>query len=464
MTITKKKPSSPSVSPHLIQSPDGTFGPSICDGYDIWSLRDDTATMRWDGEGGGSLYCWSGGTVYVQGADQWYRWMRPGWQAYGPNPPIPLPVPPTPEPEPPPTMPPRLYRSASSWPQALCYVGTATPVVLKSTTAFALPSLIATGQEPAACAFLDWCQQQGLNCVRILTMCSNMFALDPATGRLAAVRVLELAGARGLYVEVVALADTFAYPDVSWQTHVDALAEYCRTYPNALLELCNEPLQQWQAFSPEELQALSAGVPDDVPFTLGACDDGQDESLEYCFDRSSYQTVHADRNRAPWGNVRHIREQQVMSENINQHVWNDEPGKEFTPAQQFAIGGLCRICMIGDTFHADGVRYAQIPTGQELEWFLARKAGWDFVPDTEWGTFANFGWTAPNPEPPIASVHFHDDDGRAYSLLVGSDRAYTVLLNAHDPVWKAGWSCARKEERTNRPDGQIECGIYELRR
>jgi hypothetical protein len=457
--------------PRLPPSPEGTFGQTICDGENIWRLGVDTATLRWDGEGGGSLYCWSGGTVYVLGADQWYSWTGTGWLAYGMNPPIPMPVP---EPIPPPAgMPPRLYHT-SSWTQALCMVGTATPVVIYGITAFALVEQIAHGRESDAVRFLDWCASQRLNMVRVLVTCWNMFRLTPDEGRAALPRLLELAGARGLYVEVVCIADTYReegdghmvenYPGYDWAAHVAAVGVLCADYPNSLVELVNEPMQPWQPFAPEQLQAFSAGIPAEVPFTLGACDDGYDESTAYCSDHSSYQTVHADRNRAPWGNVRHIREQQVMSNEINQYVWNDEPGKEFTPAQHFAIGALCRVCMIADTFHSNCVRYAEIPTGEELEWFLARRAGWDAVADGDWGTFANYGWMSPNPEPPIESCWFHDEDGRAYSLLCPGNQAYTVLLNAKNPTWKPGWQVMSKEERTNRADGEIETGLYHVYR
>jgi hypothetical protein len=463
-------------------SPDGTCAFAIVDtAGNHWTIGPGQETLS-NGEhmGGGSgfYYLWSGGVVYVYGVDsQWHQWGSVGWQHYGPEPPVPV-TPPTPEPGPiPPSgvMPTRLYRSdQQGLTQMLCLVGTATPIVLYSTTAFALIEQVAHRREAEAIAFLDWCMtQRPLNCVRVLVSCWNMFKLSPEEGRAALPRLLQLAGERGLYVEVVAIADTHRqegseyvenYPGYDWSRHVQDVGIICADYTNTLVEIVNEPMQPWQSFSPAQLQSMSEDIPGEVPFTLGAPDGGNDESTDYCSDQASYQTVHADRGRAPWGNVRHIREQQVMSENINQHVWDDEPGKEFTPAQQFAIGGLARICMIADTFHANGVRYATIPTGEELTWFLARKDGWAFVPATEWGTFANYGWTAPNPEPPIANVHFHDEDGRAYSLLIGSDRAYTVLLNARDPVWKAGWTCVRKDERTSRVDGVIECGIYELRR
>jgi hypothetical protein len=394
------------------------------------------------------------------------------WQSYGPEPPVPV-TPPSPGPGlplgPSPGMPARLYRS-SAWRQALCPVGTSTPVVLRSTTAFALAHQIATGQEAAAVEFLDWCVAHQLTCVRVLVMCKNMFALAPDAGRAALPRVLQLAGARGLYVEAVALADVYDasgnpnFPGTDWAAHVRAVGEICLNYPNSLEELANEPMQRWQKFSPEQLVQFAAGIPSGVPYTLGAADGPADESTAYCNPGSSYQTVHADRTRAPWGNVRHIREQQVLSEKIDQYVWDDEPPKAFTLAQQFAVGGLCRVCMIADTWHSDTVRFSQIPTGEELNGFLARRAGWAFVPDSAWGTFANFGWTAPNPEPPIAKFHPFDADARAYSLLVGSNEAYTVLLNANSPEWKAGWTIVRHDERTSRADGQVETGLYHLRR
>jgi hypothetical protein len=371
-------------------------------------------------------------------------------------------------------MPGRLLRS-SSGPWALVLAEAPDRRVrLYSITAFALLHLLETGQRAAAVAFLDWCAAHPpLNCIRVLCMCHNMFRLTPQAGLAYLPEACELAGARGLYVEAVAIADTHAedehdamyplYPGFDYAAHVAEAGAICADFPNTVLEFVNEPMQKWQPFDPATLRSFAPGVPREVPFTLGAPDGAEDESQIYCDPGNAYQTVHSDRNRAPWGNVRHTREIQIMSSEIDQYGWNDEPGKQFTCAQHFAIGGLAGVCMIGDTFHADGVRHCVIPTGDELAWFEARRDGWAFVPATTWGTFANFGWTAPNPEPPIAACEFWDEDGRAYSVVL-EDEAYTVLINARYPVWKPGWTCRAAEERTDRPDRQIETGLYHLMR
>lgn len=454
----------PIPKPHPDMSPDGTCAFEVVDvdGH-RWTIGANQATLcdgAWIGGGSGSYYLYSGRVVFVFGIDlNWHYWSGEAWRYYGPEPPVPV-TPPTPGA----TCPPRLYRNADSWPQALCHLNTATPVVIKGVSAFPLAEMIAHGREPEAIGFLDWCQMQRLNMVRVFLSCSNMFPLTPDEGRAALPRLLELAGNRGLYVEAVAIADSFAYAACDWAAHVRAVGEICAAYPNSLVEGANEPMQQWQPFNPDELYRFCSQIPSGVPWTLGAADGPNDESRAYCSKSSSWQNVHSDRTKAPWGNVRHTREQQVLSDEINQYVGNDEPGDDFTPAQQFAIGGLCRVCMLWDTFHADQVKYGQIPTGAELDAFRARQAAWDFVPDGAWGTFANYGWVPPNPESPVQAYTAHSDDSRAYAVLVGDREAYVLLSDGCSPVWKSGWTCDRKDERTSRVDGVIETGLYHVYR
>src|SRR5687768_15534233 len=52
-------------------------------------------------------------------------------------------------------------------------------------TAFRLLQLIARGRTSEAEAYLDWCAQQGLTVVRVLTMAKYLFELAPADGRAA---------------------------------------------------------------------------------------------------------------------------------------------------------------------------------------------------------------------------------------------------------------------------------------
>ncbi len=81
-------------------------------------------------------------------------------------------------------------------------------------TAFALAAQVAQGREADAVAFMDWAEAHGFTLLRVLAMCEWLH-LSPEQGRAALPRVLELAAERGLYVEVVALADTASFFDVS---------------------------------------------------------------------------------------------------------------------------------------------------------------------------------------------------------------------------------------------------------
>lgn len=287
--------------------------------------------------------------------------------------------------------------------------------------------------------YLDWCMLNGINIVRVFAMCKNMFVLLPAAGRKGMETVLLEAAKRGLYVEVVALADTVFYPQEKLTLHVQQLGELCAKHENSVLELCNEPMQSWQKFTPAQLTECIPLLPTEVPVCLGAADGSNDESRAYITSDIDYVTVHCDRNRKPWGNVRHIREQQVIRDEFKIPVINDEPMRDLTEAQYFAVGALCRVLGIGDTLHSDFGKMCRFPSTVEQGEVDARKRGWNSIPRDWVGRFTNFGWKSPLPEHPVESFKSNDTDSRAYASTTGSI-AYVVLLNSRDPVFRLGWT------------------------
>jgi hypothetical protein len=82
-------------------------------------------------------------------------------------------------------------------------------------TAFQLVEMVANGREADADAFLAWCAANDVTVARVLTMAWNLFRLSPEEGRAALDRLLTIAEQHGIYVEVVALADTVNYFDES---------------------------------------------------------------------------------------------------------------------------------------------------------------------------------------------------------------------------------------------------------
>ena len=122
-------------------------------------------------------------------------------------------------------------------------------------------------------------------------MADVLFKPSPAEGQRALPRLLELAQSRGLYVEVVALVDTTTI-HVDPPGHIKAIGEICARYPNALLEIANEPVHPTQAKRLHDatyLKTLLALVPAGVPVSLGSVENGDG------FAAGTYVTWHAPR-------------------------------------------------------------------------------------------------------------------------------------------------------------------------
>ena len=127
--------------------------------------------------------------------------------------------------------------------------------------------MLARGRAAEVETYLNWCAAQGLTVVRVLTMAENLFALEPEHGRAALPRLLTMAAERGLYVEIVALADTGAIR-LDIDEHVREVGAIAGRHPNALVELANEPGHHTQAEridDTSELAKLASLVPEPVP-------------------------------------------------------------------------------------------------------------------------------------------------------------------------------------------------------
>lgn len=114
----------PPPPPTKTPSPDGTKAVSIVDSTGAtWTLGFEKQTLKDGvhmGRGAGSIYKWSGGTVYVLGTDvNWYKWTGSLWSSVGPlEPGVSIPPPaPTPPPVPPPAPAPALVTRPVTWPK-----------------------------------------------------------------------------------------------------------------------------------------------------------------------------------------------------------------------------------------------------------------------------------------------------------------------------------------------------------
>jgi hypothetical protein len=309
-------------------------------------------------------------------------------------------------------------------------------------SAFRLVEMVARRREGEAIAFLDWASKQELTVVRVFVMARHLFSLTPAEGLAALPRLLELANARGLHVEVVAFADT-AQIRTDLDVHLKAVAAIVARHPNAILEIANEPghaTQDVRLHNPAFVKRLAALVPEPVPIALG--------SAEYSADYASgdYVTYHFPR-KTGWGHVFDLARGAALIEHWRKPVVSDEPigaaaktvdGRRDSDPRHFrGAAALTRLTGMGATFHYEGGLQARIPSGRELECFVAWRAGLGMVDGLpEDGAFLEGSAVGAIGDVSGAGAAF----ARVFEL---ENEAWLLLLDTSPRVsvgWKQGWS------------------------
>lgn len=250
-------------------------------------------------------------------------------------------------------------------------------------TAFRLLEFVAHGREAEADAYLAWAASKKLTVVRVLCMADGIFQLSPRDGERALPRLLELAQRHGLHVEVVALTGT-AVIDVDIPRFVRTIGAICARYPNALLELANEPGHSTQSKSvrnPLYMTPLLKLVPKSVPTAIG--------SVEYDdrFAAGQYVTWHAPRTK-DW--PAEIAKGAALLKKFKKPVISDEPigaadaaepgRRDNNPDRFRQAGAASRRAGLGATFHYNGGVQAQPLTPVELACLEAWLAGLEEVP------------------------------------------------------------------------------------
>lgn len=363
-----------------------------------------------------------------------------------PNPPI------DPPPIPPPTggMPARLYRNPNVLNgRALCPMGTATPIVLYGVSAFRACELVLHNRQGELEGYANWCQDHRINYARVFLTARNMFDLQPQDGLNMLPVVLEVFGERGVYVEAVCCADLYDQhgtpirPGYNWTQHVASAGAILQRFSNGCAEVTNEPAQVWQRMTVQQMATMAATIPAEVLVSLGAADGANDESMEYIGNRSTYATIHGDRNPGSqgWRWCRHTKEMLHISEKSKLHAFDDERNRDMSdPAKHFAVSAVERVCHLGGLFHSESGKHCQIPQGQELACFQQTRRAWDFVPATFFGSFANTGFNAPLPVSPVEKFTRvnGDEDARCYST-VHPNEAYVAAIRTQSIEWRAGW-------------------------
>jgi hypothetical protein len=313
-------------------------------------------------------------------------------------------------------------------------------------SAFRLVEMVAHGKKADAAAYLDWAAARHLTVVRVFTMARSLFDLPPADGVRALPDLLGMAADRGLHVEIVALVDTKDLAS-GIDAHLKAVGGIASRYPNALVEIANEPAHPTQAVAihdPGELKRLAALIPSGVPVSLGSAE----ENVAYA--EAGYATYHFPRAGGPasWGHVIRLAGGAAFVKAWKKPVVSDEPigagpvpipGRRDNEPDRFrAAALLTRMAGLGATFHYEQGLQAKVPTGTEARCFDAWNEAWSLLPsDIE--TRADFhaageaGAAVSSFDAAAASAVFEARrDSTTYVLVLNAAKAPTV-------TWNKGW-------------------------
>jgi len=320
------------------------------------------------------------------------------------------------------------------------------PFQWRGISAFRLVEMVAHGNQAQAAAFLDWASSRKLTVVRVFAMARHLFPLTPAEGAGALPELLQMAAARGLHVEVVALVDT-ADVKTDMDAHVKAVGTIASRHPNALVEIANEPAHPTQAVSihdPRELRRLASLVPAVVPVSLGSAEENDS------FADGRYATFHFPRSGGgtPWGHVLRLARGAALIRAWGKPVINDEPigaaaaavpGRRDNDPDRFrAAALLSRLAGLGVTFHYEAGLQAKIPTGAEARCFEAWNEAWTLLPSGVElkGAFYEAG----QPGAAVAAFDRATASG-VFERQVGEITYVLIVAAPKEPglTWSKGW-------------------------
>ena len=307
-------------------------------------------------------------------------------------------------------------------------------------TAFRLLDYVADGNERESIRFLDWAAQQQLTVVRVLAMMSGLFELAPEDGRRALPRLLELAAQRGIFVEVVALANT-AEIRVDLQQHVGEIGRILAKHSNGVLEIANEPVhpsQSAEVHKPDVLRGLAARVAKELPVSLGSIERGDG------FGAGTYITWHSPRASGGngWRHVTALTQGADLIAQWRKPLVSDEPigaGPKLEPGRRDdspdrfrAAALLTRLTGAGATFHYDAGIQARIPEGRELDCFKAWNEAWTLLPGSveRDGSFALGGQAgrivSEYDRAAVIGVYERGDSRNGWVLVLGNPARITL--------------------------------------
>ena len=242
----------------------------------------------------------------------------------------------------------------------------------RGVTAFALLEQIAHAREADAVAYMRWARDTGFNLVRVLAMADNLFRLAPDEGRQHLPRLLTLAAEHGLYVEIVALADTANYrmTRTGLRAQVRAIGAIAAAHENSIVQVANEhyhPSQTPDVHDPAVLRDLAGLLPPQVLHTESAA--AEDTAAD---PQGQFITRHLSRNGTPTSMAARVAELGSLSVRTDKPVVNDEPigaDERSVPGRRLADPDAFRAIsrkereagLAGGTFHCQDCLYARIP-------------------------------------------------------------------------------------------------------
>jgi hypothetical protein len=330
------------------------------------------------------------------------------------------------------------------------------PFIWRGITSFQLAEMIAHGREQEAAAYLDWVKAEDLTVVRVLLMARHLFELTPEDGRRALPRLLDLAKARGLAVEIVALADT-KDRTLDYDAHIREVGRIALEKGNAFVEIANEPghdTQDPKLHDAAFAKRLADLLPEPLVVALGSFEYGEGYAA------GDYATTHVPRGDKEWDHVFEVAKGASRAEQLKKPVVSDEPigaGPEYDPGRRdnepsrfAAAAALTRLAGMAATFHYEGGLYSKVPAGPEAAALAAWKAGLSLVGDAAVdGEFLEGD--------AVGRVAETGGAQRVYARVT-SARATVVLVGPGPDAsltWTGGW---KEERRSAIPGIQIHVG------
>ena len=239
-------------------------------------------------------------------------------------------------------------------------------------TAFALLDQLADGRRSDADAYMRWARATGFNLVRVLAMEDALFTLSPEDGRRHLDLLFGMAAERGLYVEIVALADTgrLNLSRARLVEQVEAVGRAAAAHPNAIVQIANEhyhPTQSADVHDVSVLRELARGIPPGVLYTESAA--SEDEALQ---PQGRFITRHLSRAGTPAQMLDRLSLLGRLAAQTGKPVVSGEPigaGERDQPGRRSANPGFFRDLarrgleagLAGGTFHCEDGLLARIP-------------------------------------------------------------------------------------------------------